>query len=90
MSIPDTILIRSAVHDLYFRFKCIYCECEFLRNTKSDDVHDGYYMDKPLLWGDREEVVETKPGVITTCPTCGAIIGTEHKPERYDINGFQN
>lgn len=81
----DTIMIKSGDNDLYFRFKCIYCKCEFLRNTKSDRVQPGYYIDKPLLWGDGEEKVESKLGVITKCPACGGLIGTASKTERYDI-----
>lgn len=87
MDATDTIIIKSAAHDLYFQFKCNYCGCEFLRSTKSDNVYSGYYIDKPLLWGDEKELVESKLGAITKCPTCSTLIGTEPKPVRYDIHG---
>lgn len=80
---PDTILIRSARDDLYYRFKCPACDCEFLRSYRSDKMHEGHYMEKLPVWGDDEKVIEAKFGVITVCPTCGMNVGTDTKPERY-------
>lgn len=90
----DTILLKSAHDDLYFRFKCPFCGSEFLRRVRSEAVRHGYYINKPIGFGANEELLkeryEPKAGPITECITCRMNIGTEEKPVRYDVNGFKD